>query len=581
MASRHGRYVTVFNGEIYNFRDLRQQLLSTGASFRGSSDTEVLLAAFEQWGIEDAVCRFAGMFAITVWDRERSALTLVRDRIGEKPLYYGWCGETLLFGSELKALRMHPAWRGDVDRNALALFMRHGYVPAPYSIYRGILKVSPGTFVTIRAGHEPEVTTYWSALAAAERGLSEPLPADEHAVIGEIEETLRRTIAEQMIADVPLGAFLSGGIDSSLVVAIMQSMSTERVRTFSIGFRESGFDESGHAKAVANHVGTDHVEEYVSARDMLDVVPLLPSLYDEPFADSSQVPTYLVARMTRRHVKVSLSGDGGDELFGGYNRYMMALRLWPRLARVPVSLRRGAAAGIESVKPERWTRIGSSVLRFFPSAARVPEPGDKLHKFASILAVESAREMYRDLVSHWRSPNAVVIGGHEYPSALTRDEGWGSEPDLVSYMMHMDQISYLPDDILVKVDRATMGVSLESRAPFLDHRMVELAWRTPIEYRMRNGTGKWPLRQLLYRYVPRSLVDRPKQGFAVPLAAWLRGDLFEWAEDLLSRRRLDREGFFNSAYIRQKWDEHISGRRNWQYPLWNVLMFQAWHESVS
>ena len=579
MASQHGRYVIIFNGEIYNFLELRGQIEAQGARFRSHSDTEVMLEVIERRGITNAVQKFAGMFAFALFDRAENRLHLVRDRLGEKPLYYGWAGDVLLFGSELKALRQHPAWRGEIDRGALALFLRHGYVPAPYSIYRGIRKALPGTIVTFALAApraEPREMVYWSSREVAESGVAAARPGSETELLDELDALLRQTVRREMTADVPLGAFLSGGVDSSLVVALMQAQSTRPVQTFTIGFDEPEYNEAEHAKAVATHLGTDHTELYVRPPEALAVIPKLPMLYDEPFGDSSQIPTFLVSELARRHVTVSLSGDGGDELFGGYDRYFLAKRVWSFLRIIPRRGRRAVADGIGSIPPARW----DSMLRFVgladrPRASR-RVTADRLYKVARILSLETRESMYRDFMSHWRDPAGVTLGTMEPPTALTNPQRWAEVDELLPWMMYVDLVMYLPDDILVKVDRASMGVSLESRAPFLDNSVVEFAWRIPPGLRVRNGQGKWPLRQLLRRYVPEPLIERPKMGFGVPIDQWLRGPLKDWAAALLDQSRLKREGYFDPLPIARKWEEHRNGSRNWHYLLWDVLMFQLW-----
>ncbi|MFN7930705.1 MAG: asparagine synthase (glutamine-hydrolyzing) [Blastocatellia bacterium] len=579
MLSADGRYVVVFNGEIYNFGALRADLERLGHSFRGHSDTEVMLAAICEWGLEAALKRFVGMYAFALWDRREATLHLVRDRVGEKPLYYGWVGDVFLFGSELKALRAHPAWRGEIDRQALALFMRHSYIPTPYSIYKNIFKLVPGTILSLSAKNPAgKVTTYWSAKEAAETGLRDLFRGSDEEALQLLEEKLRAAIAGQMVADVPLGAFLSGGIDSSLVVALMQAQSATPVKTFTIGFHEAGYNEAEFAKAVAVHLGTEHTELYVTPREAMEVIPRLPQLYDEPFADASQVPTFLVSQLTRRKVTVSLSGDGGDELFGGYNRYFWGRNIWNKVGWMPRELRKIAAASITTVSPATWDAAFQGLSPVLPATFKQRIPGDKLHKLAEVLAVEHPEAMYRNLVSSWKSPVEVVLNAQEPETILTNKQQWADLPDFVLRMMFLDLVTYLPDDILVKVDRAAMGVSLETRVPYLDHRVVEFAWRLPLSLKIRHGKGKWLLRQLLYKYVPQELIERPKAGFGIPIGDWLRGPLREWAAALLEEKRLQQEGFFDSAVIRVKWDEHQSGHRNWQYYLWPVLMFQAWLE---
>jgi asparagine synthase (glutamine-hydrolysing) len=582
MLSASGRYVIIYNGEVYNFLELRKELEAQGTRFRGHSDTEVMLAAIERHGLSGAVRRFAGMFAFALFDRRETRLHLVRDRLGEKPLYYGWAGDVLLFGSELKALRQHPAWRGEINRDALALYLRHNYVPAPYSIYRGINKAIPGTITSIDAGHsrrEVVKEVYWSARETAERGIGASGIVGEPETLEQLERLLRATVRREMISDVPLGAFLSGGIDSSLVVALMQQESSPRVRTFTIGFDEREFNEATYAKAVAQHLGTDHTELYVRPEEALAVVPKLPQLYDEPFGDSSQVPTFLVSELARRHVTVSLSGDGGDELFGGYDRYFLADRMWRLLSAIPKTVRRAVATAIRTVKPASWDRVLSVFGLTHGSRAARRVTGDRMHKVAAILSTETLEGIYRDFVTHWREPTKVALGSSEPLTVLTDSSRQVVLNGLLTRMMYIDLVSYLPDDILVKVDRASMAVSLESRAPFLDHAMVEFAWSIPSRMRVRGGRGKWLLRQLLHRFVPEALVDRPKMGFGVPIDRWLRGPLKQWAAALLDSSRLRRQGYFEPAAIEQKWAEHQDGSRNWHYLLWDVLMFQAWLET--
>lgn len=583
MVSSSCRFVISFNGELYNFQELRRELIALGHAFRGESDTEVLLSAIMQWGLNEAVVRSRGMFAFALWDRETRRLSLCRDRLGEKPLYYGWCGNVFLFGSELKAIRAHPTWRGEIDRDALALYLRHNYVPTPYSIYRGVFKLVPGTYLQLtaeeaRKQYLPQPVTYWSAKHVAEEGTNHLFPGDEREAIAQLELRLREAVAGQMVADVPLGAFLSGGIDSSIVVALMQAQSRRSVKTFTIGFYEQGYNEAEHAREVAKHLGTDHTELYVTPEEAMAVIPRLPVLYDEPFSDSSQIPTFLISQLARRHVTVSLSGDGGDELFAGYNRYFWGRDIWNRVGWMPRGLRRMAARAVTAVSPQGWNRVFDSFGPLLPSKIKQQAPGDKLHKLADALSAGSPEAMYHSFVSHWKNPASIVLCANEPSTILTNRGQWANLLDFTQRMMFLDTVTYLPDDILVKVDRASMGVSLEARVPFLDHQVVEFAWRLPLSMKIRHGQGKWILRQVLYKYMPRELVERPKAGFAVPLDRWLRGPLREWAESLLDEGRLRREGFFDPRSIREKWDQHLSGRRNWQYLLWDILMFQAWLE---
>lgn len=581
MHSSSERYVIAFNGEIYNHLDIRRDLEAKGVgAWRGHSDTETLLSGFDAWGIRQTIERTTGMFALAVWDKVSRVLTLARDRLGEKPLYYGWQGagaaRVFLFGSELKALKEHPAFKAGIDRGALCLLLRHNAIPAPYSIYEGIAKLDPGCILSLSLDQpEPKISQYWSLPGVARAGAMKRFSGSAELAVDQLDDLLKDAVRQQMMADVPLGAFLSGGIDSSAVVALMQTQSSQPVKTFTIGFDDAGYNEAAHAKAVARHLGTDHTELYVQPQQARDVIPLLPTLYCEPFSDSSQIPTFLVSQLARQHVTVSLSGDAGDELFAGYNRYQMTGRLWRRLEHIPRPIRSLLAKGITSISPGGWDRLA----RFIPGASGYRVFGDKLHKGASVLASSSVDELYLGLVSHQSRPESWVIGGNEPPTKLTglRPALEGLSP--VERMMALDAITYLPDDILVKVDRAAMGVSLESRVPFLDHRVVEFAWTLPLDYKLRGGQTKWPLRQVLYRYVPKELIERPKMGFGIPLDVWLRGPLRDWAEALLNEARLKQEGYFNPAPIREKWIEHLSGNRNWSHHLWDVLMFQAWLES--
>lgn len=582
MFSHSSHFVIVFNGEIYNHQELRNSLEKSGMApvWRGSSDTETLLAGFDVWGIEATLQRVVGMFALAVWDTRKRALTMARDRLGEKPLYYGRQGGLLLFGSELKALKAHPAFQASVNRDALALFMRHNYIPAPYSIYDGISKLPAGTLVTFTAKQQhAKPRPYWRAAEVIEGGMRQQWSGSDTDCVDQLETLLNQAVGQQMVADVPLGAFLSGGVDSSTVVAIMQSRCPRPVRTFTIGFQDSGYDEAGYAKEVARHLGTDHTELYVTAQDAREVIPRLADIYCEPFADHSQIPTFLVSQMARQDVTVALSGDGGDELFGGYNSYALAQRLWRRLAHLPVGVRRIMARWITRVPPQVYSGLLEPFRLCLPTDIKRNKIGDKLHKGAEVMAAATPTELYHLLISQWSRPADVVLGASELPTIFTDPAQQPSTDQFVHEMMALDMLTYLPDDILCKVDRAAMAVSLETRIPLLDHRVVEFAWRLPMKFKQRDGVGKWVLRQLLYRHVPKELIERPKKGFSMPIDNWLRGPLREWAEELLSESRLRQDGYFNPDPIRRKWEEHLSGHRNWQQHLWNVLMFQAWKEA--
>lgn len=579
MKSQCGRFVIVYNGEIYNHRDIRLELQSSGSgiAWRGNSDTETLLAALRYWGVEECLRRLNGMFAFALWDREARSLTLARDRMGEKPLYYGWSGNAFVFGSELKALARHPSWEGKIDKSALGLFMRYGYVPAPYSIYQGIRKLPPAHFLQVGDCGEvkEEPKCYWDLPSLAQFHASTRARSDFNWV-DELDALLRDAVGRRMVADVPLGAFLSGGIDSSVVVAQMQAQSAAPVKTFSIGFDEAGHDEAPHARAIAKHLGTDHTELYLSPQQALEVVPSMPMIYDEPFADSSQIPTLMVSKLARQHVTVSLSGDGGDELFAGYNRYLRGHQFWSAMRPLPSVLRRGLAWCLNNAPGNQLERLQS----LLPMSRRVSFLPDRLPKLAGVLRHSDPSLFYRELVSHCKSPSKIVKDATEVPL-------WGhtmaAESALLDFrerMMLWDMLTFLPDDILTKVDRASMSVGLEARVPLLDHRLVEFSWRVPLDLKIRHGSGKWILRQVLDRYVPRELVERPKQGFGVPIEQWLRGPLRCWAEGLLDERRLREEGFFNAEAVRSLWSEHMSGKRRWHYILWNIVMFQAWNADL-
>ena len=562
MISQSGRYVLTYNGEIYNFPDLRRELAGQGASFRGTSDTEVLLTLVEQLGLQRTLLRLNGMFAIGLWDAQEGKLFLARDRAGEKPLYYTLTPEAFGFASELKALALLPGFYRGLNMEAVAAYLTYCYVPSPACIYEGVAKLPPGCFLEYDSGRrQSRVERYWDpALVRAQRGVHR---GDEVEILGELERLLREAVHMRTVADVPLGAFLSGGLDSSLVVALMQAQSSRPVRTFTIGCDSWGFNEAEDARCIAQHLGTEHHEHYVTAADALAVIPQLPQLYDEPFSDSSQIPTFLVAQMARKEVTVCLSGDAGDEIFGGYNRHLYAETLWRRLGRFPLGLRRMLSSACRFFSPAGWERVA----QFLPPLRRLGNVGHKVHKLANILESSSPQDMYRRLISCWPSP--PLRGDSSFPMRF--------EPikeNLTEWMMHRDFDSYLPDDILVKLDRATMGVSLEGRIPYLDHRLVEFAWSLPTHYKIRGGVSKWALRQILYRYVPRSLLDRPKMGFGVPMDAWLRGPLREWAQELVGD--VDRGHFLCRDTVQRTWSGFLAGQGDSQYQIWNLLMLLAW-----
>ena len=591
MQSASGRSVIVFNGEIYNHLDLRRRLEAQcpdALPWRGHSDTETLLAAIEYWGLEETLRAATGMFALAFWDRKDRTLCLARDRAGEKPLYYGWQNGVFLFGSELKALAAHPAFAGDVDRDALTLLLRHGYIASPWSIYKGVRKLPAGTYVRMAAGASrdhagelPEPRRYWSLRDVVAAGRTQPFEGGPEDAADALHDLLLRAVRGQMAADVPLGAFLSGGIDSSTVVALMQAQSGRPVRTFTIGFDESEYNEAEHAKAVAGHLRTEHTELYVSAREALEVIPRLPDLFDEPFADSSQIPTFLVAGMARRHVTVALSGDGGDELFGGYGYYVSTPRIWRWLSNVPAPLRRSGACAMAAFFAPGSDRLPGRALRRLPTGSRLRRIQAKAHKLARLAGCRTQEEFHWRRLSHWPDPAAIVLGASEPETVLNQSASWPEASEFPARLMAVDTLSYLPDDLLVKVDRAAMGVSLETRAPFLDHHVMEFVWRLPLSFRIRNARSKWILRQVLYKYVPMRIVERPKAGFSIPLASWLRGPLRDWAEALLAARRLREEGFFDPLAVRRKWHEFLDAKyEQYEHRFWSILMFQEWLEHV-
>lgn len=581
MASHSGRFLLDFNGEIFNYLDLRAELEASGTApnWRGHSDTEVLLEAIDRWGLEETLRRMEGQFAFALWDRKARRLHLARDRFGEKPLYYGWAGKALVFGSELKALRTQPGFPTGIDQEAMASYVRYGFVPHPRSIWRGIAKLPPGAWISFGPDDEPGAmpppSIYWDAGRAAAEARQDPWTGSEADAVEALDALLRKTVSSRMISDVPLGALLSGGVDSSAVVALMQATGG-RVRTFTIGNSEAGFNEADHARAVAAHLGTDHTELMVGPEEALSVVPMLPRLYDEPFADSSQIPTYLVSKMAREHVTVALSGDAGDEIFGGYNRYFHGAAIWKQAGGLPRPVRAGAAAALQALSPENWDRAAAAFSRVLPAELSDGRAGAKIHKLAGVLTAADQDGYLQGLLSLWDDPASVLVsharglalpGDHPTPAGVT---------SFAERAMLLDTSWYLPDDILAKVDRASMGAGLEARAPFLDREVYRLAWRLPLSMKIADGRGKQVLRKVLDRYVPRDLIDRPKQGFAAPIAHWLRTDLKDWGEALLAPDRLRDEGIFNPAIVRRCWDEHQSGRRDHNTRLWVILMAQAW-----
>jgi asparagine synthase (glutamine-hydrolysing) len=579
MHSDGERFVMAFNGEIYNHLELRAEL--EGIAWRGRSDTETLLAGFEAWGVVETLKKAVGMFAIALWDKHTQTLTLVRDRFGEKPLYYGWVNGAFVFGSELKALRAYPGFDNAVSREALAQYMRFTYVPAPLSIYQDIYKLEPGCLLTLNGfphnacNDSLKITKWWTLAEVVQAGKKNQI-TDEVEAVDALELCLAKAVKLQSLAEVPLGAFLSGGVDSSIIVALMQQQSSRPVKTFTVGFEEAGFDESPYAKAVAQHLGTDHSELFVSSVEAQAVIQELPNMYDEPFADSSQIPTHLVCKAARQHVTVALSGDAGDELFGGYNRYFWGSRIWNRLAWMSYPVRQTLGKAIANVPIGVFDVLGKPLNALLPGSQGISLLGDKAHKLAARLqGVRSMDDFYMSLVSEWKDPGSVVKGAGGKADELFHVPANLSSEEI---MMYRDSMTYLPDDILCKVDRASMATSLETRVPFLDHRVAELAWRLPLHMKIRDNQGKLVLRKVLNKYVPRNLIDRPKAGFGIPVGQWLRGPLRDWAEALLDEQRLQGEGYFYPAPIRTRWVEHLSGKRDHTPKLWAVLMFQSWLE---
>jgi asparagine synthase (glutamine-hydrolysing) len=584
MLSNSGRFVITFNGEIYNHLDIRRELeeINPNIKWKSGTDTETLLEAIELWGIKKTLLKTVGMFAFVIWDKKNRILTLIRDRIGEKPLYYGWQGKgvnkVFLFGSELKALKPHPAFRGEINRNAIALQLRHNYIPDPYSIYKDIQKLLPGHYLQLKEndlkkGLLPKVINYWSLTKCAIDGHKNQLPLNGLEIQNNLEEQLKLSVKQQMISDVPTGAFLSGGIDSSTIVSLMQSQSNKPIKTFTIGFSKDDFNEAQYAKKIAKHLGTDHTELYFSPKKAMEVIPKLPTIHDEPFSDNSQIPSFLLSQLAKKKIKVALSGDGGDELFCGYNRYNSTNSWSNKFNLIPKLLRKVLANGIKSISQDNLNRL----LNLLPNLNEYASSGYKI-KSINALEAKTLSDLYYVLSSHWQNPTDAVINSKEPGTFLTKFQP--KLPDLNNHqiMMALDQITYLPNDILVKVDRTSMASSIEARVPFLDHRLIEYSWKIPYSLKFRNGKTKWILRKILQNYVPKNLTERPKMGFGIPLNDWLRGPLRDWAENLLDEKKLSQEGYFNPKIIRDKWEDYLSNKNNSLYDLWNVLMFQAWRD---
>jgi asparagine synthase (glutamine-hydrolysing) len=575
MHSASNNLVMIFNGEIYNHNEIRSELEKiSNRNWYGHSDTETLLAAIEEWGLDKALKKTKGMFALALWDKLNKKLSLARDRLGEKPLYYGWINKQLVFASELKSIKKFPRFNNQIDRSSLALFLRFNSIPAPYSIYKDIYKLEPGHIIKFYAdSKKTEKYDFWSIEKVYKEAREPKSSFTPSEAVNKLESVLSNAVSSQMQSDVPLGAFLSGGIDSSTIVSLMQSHSNVNVNTFSIGFNSKDFNEAQHAGMVAKHLGTNHFEKYVTDRDALDVIPYLPDIYDEPFADSSQIPTFLVSQFAKQEVAVALSGDAGDELFGGYNRYVFSDKIFSNIAKAPNLIRKLISKTIFSMSEEKWDSILGGLM-----SKRYANIGHKLHKAANVLPVESIRDLHFQLISQIHNPSDWLKSANEHKTIFNDGTERFAELNSVEQMMAYDLITYLPTDILTKVDRAAMAVSLETRVPFLDREVIEFSALLPLDFKIRNGVTKWALREILYKHVPKDLIERPKMGFAVPLADWLRGPLKDWAESLLDEKRLHQEGFFNVEFVRSKWLEHLSGNRNWHHQLWNVLMFQAWLE---
>ena len=574
LMSKSKRHVIIFNGEIYNFKELKSKL-NLSIKWKGNSDTEVFCECIEKLGIKKTLNLSRGMFAFAIWDRVKKKLTLGRDRIGEKPIYYGFLKGQFIFASELKSIKVMKKYGLDIDNEAMNLMIKFGYIPSPYSIYKNIFKLEPGTMLEIsNYKKQQKISQWWTNNLVFNQTKSKQ---NANILDQQLHETLKLAVKEQMVSDAPIGAFLSGGIDSSLIVSLMQEQSIKKINTFTIGFSEAEYDEAKYAKQVSKIIGTNHNEFYVSAKDTINLIEKIPYVYDEPFADSSQIPTMLISNLTSKHVKVCLSGDGGDELFGGYNRYLWSNLIINKLNNVPLKIRNFIAMSCHSISPDMYTKMFNLISHLFSPNLRFPNAGDKIHKFADLIKFNSKEDLYLKMISQWQEPISSS-SSEKINIIFDKIKNWDNNISNIENMMNIDLNMYLPDDILVKIDRAAMSCGLETRVPFLDKRVVELAWKIPLNQKIINKKGKMPLRKILRKYIPQELIERPKQGFGVPIGHWLRGPLKEWANDLLDQKKLKNHSFLNDDLIIKRWNEHLSGKRNWHYPLWNVLMLQSWLE---